>query len=149
MRRLRVLRKADGFDDIDLRLETCEPPARGPDELLIEVRAAGVNRSDVAATMGRMPQAVWPRTPGRDWAGVVIEGPARTDRPGGIRRRRRPRHHARRHACQPSGGASRRRGGEARDADAGGGRRTRRAVRHGAARGFSAPACRSRAMWCW
>ena len=76
MRRLRVLRKADGFDDIDLRLETCEPPARGPDELLIELRAAGVNRSDVAATMGRMPQAVWPRTPGRDWAGVVIEGPA-------------------------------------------------------------------------
>ena len=75
MRRLRVLRKADGFDDIDLRLEICEPPERGPDELLIEVRAAGVNRSDVAATMGRMPQAVWPRTPGRDWAGVVIEGP--------------------------------------------------------------------------
>ena len=75
MRRLRVLRKADSPDEIDLRLETCEPPARGPDELLIELRAAGVNRSDVAATMGRMPQAVWPRTPGRDWAGVVIEGP--------------------------------------------------------------------------
>jgi NADPH:quinone reductase-like Zn-dependent oxidoreductase len=75
MRRLRVLRKADGFDDIDLRLETCEPPERGPDELLIELRAAGVNRSDVAATMGRMPQAVWPRTPGREWAGVVIAGP--------------------------------------------------------------------------
>jgi NADPH:quinone reductase len=75
MRRLRVLRKADSFDDIDLRLETCEPPMRGPDELLIELRAAGVNRSDVAAALGRMPQAVWPRTPGRDWAGVVIEGP--------------------------------------------------------------------------
>ena len=25
--------------------------------------------------LGRMPQAVWPRTPGRDWAGLVIEGP--------------------------------------------------------------------------
>jgi NADPH:quinone reductase-like Zn-dependent oxidoreductase len=34
-----------------------------------------VNRSDVAATLGRMPQAIWPRTPGRDWAGVVVEGP--------------------------------------------------------------------------
>jgi NADPH2:quinone reductase len=75
MRRLRVLRQADSFDGIDLRLETCEPPARGPDELLIELRAAGVNRSDVAAAMARMPQAVWPRTPGRDWAGVVIDGP--------------------------------------------------------------------------
>jgi NADPH:quinone reductase len=75
MRRLRLLRKADSFDDIDLHLETCEPPQRGPDELLVELRAAGVNRSDVAAALGRMPHAVWPRTPGRDWAGVVIEGP--------------------------------------------------------------------------
>jgi NADPH:quinone reductase len=75
MRRLRLLRKADGFDDIDLRLESCEPPRRRADELLIEVRAAGVNRSDIAAALGRMPQAAWPRTPGRDWAGVVIEGP--------------------------------------------------------------------------
>jgi NADPH:quinone reductase-like Zn-dependent oxidoreductase len=76
MRRLRVLRKADSFDDIELCLETCDPPARAPNELLIELRAAGVNRSDVAAALGRMPQAIWPRTPGRDWAGVVIEGPS-------------------------------------------------------------------------
>ncbi len=76
MRRLRLLQKADTFDDIDLRLETCDPPPRGPDEVLVEVHAAGVNRSDVAAALGRMPQALWPRTPGRDWAGVVIEGPS-------------------------------------------------------------------------
>src|ERR1700722_18616212 len=75
MRRLRVLRKADSLDDIDLRLESCDPPPRGPDEVLVAVRAAGVNRSDVSAALGRMPQAAWPRTPGRDWAGVVIEGP--------------------------------------------------------------------------
>ena len=75
MRRLRLMRKADSIDAIDLRLETCEPPSRGPDELLVELRTAGVNRSDVAAAMGRMPQAAWPRTPGRDWAGVVVEGP--------------------------------------------------------------------------
>jgi NADPH:quinone reductase len=76
MRRLRLLRKSDALDDIDLRLETCDPPPCGSDEVLIELRAAGVNRSDVAAALGRMPQAVWPRTPGRDWAGIVIEGPA-------------------------------------------------------------------------
>ena len=75
MRRLRLLRKADTPGAIDLRLETAEPPPHGKDELMVEVRAAGVNRSDVAAALGRMPQAVWPRTPGRDWAGVVIEGP--------------------------------------------------------------------------
>ena len=75
MRRLRVMRKADTVDDIDLRLETCDPPSTGADEVLVEIRAAGVNRSDVSAAMGRMPQALWPRTPGRDWAGVVVHGP--------------------------------------------------------------------------
>ena len=75
MRRLRVMRKADTLDDIDLRLETCDPPSPGANEVLVEIRAAGVNRSDVSAAMGRMPQALWPRTPGRDWAGVVVHGP--------------------------------------------------------------------------
>src|SRR5580704_14444406 len=75
MRRLRVMRKADTVDAIDLRLETCDPPTPGANEVLVEIRAAGVNRSDVSAAMGRMPQALWPRTPGRDWAGVVVHGP--------------------------------------------------------------------------
>lgn len=76
MRRLRLLRKSDTVDDVDLRLETCDPPPHSANEVLVEVRAAGVNRSDVSAALGRMPQAVWPRTPGRDWAGVVADGPA-------------------------------------------------------------------------
>lgn len=49
--------------------------SRGADEVLIEVRAAAVNPSDVKAATGLMPYAVFPRTPGRDYAGVVIEGP--------------------------------------------------------------------------
>src|ERR1700729_3135742 len=76
MRRLRVLRKAETIDDIDLRIETCDALPRAADEVLVEIRAAGVNRSDVAAAIGRMPQAMWPRTPGRDWAGIVAEGPS-------------------------------------------------------------------------
>lgn len=75
MRRLRVLRKADTIDGLDLRIETFDALPRGSDDVLIAVRAAAVNRSDVSAALGRMPQAAWPRTPGRDWAGVVIEGP--------------------------------------------------------------------------
>jgi NADPH:quinone reductase len=71
MQRLRVMQKADTLDKLDLRIETFDAQPRGHDEVL----AAGVNRSDVAATLGRMPQAAWPRTPGRDWAGVVVEGP--------------------------------------------------------------------------
>ena len=51
---------------------------RGPNDLLIEVKAAAVNPSDVKAATGLMPYAVFPRTPGRDYAGVVIDGPADT-----------------------------------------------------------------------
>ena len=49
---------------------------RAPNGLLIEVKAAAVNPSDVKAATGLMPYAVFPRTPGRDYAGIVIDGPA-------------------------------------------------------------------------
>jgi NADPH:quinone reductase len=42
---------------------------------VVEVRSSGVNPSDVKAVLGAMPHAVWPRTPGRDYAGVVVKGP--------------------------------------------------------------------------
>jgi NADPH:quinone reductase-like Zn-dependent oxidoreductase len=48
-------------------------PSEG--DVTIELRAAGINPSDAKALLGLMPSAVWPRTPGRDFAGVVIEGP--------------------------------------------------------------------------
>jgi NADPH2:quinone reductase len=51
------------------------PLARGPDEVILEIAAAGVNQSDVKAALGLMPHAVFPRTPGRDYAGIVVEGP--------------------------------------------------------------------------
>src|SRR6202048_1981930 len=50
--------------------------ARAANEVLIEIRAAAVNPSDVKAATGLMSYAVFPRTPGRDYAGVVIDGPA-------------------------------------------------------------------------
>jgi NADPH:quinone reductase-like Zn-dependent oxidoreductase len=49
---------------------------RATDQVLIEVKAAAVNPSDVKAATGLMPYAVFPRTPGRDYAGVVVDGPA-------------------------------------------------------------------------
>ncbi|MDB5568713.1 MAG: oxidoreductase [Tardiphaga sp.] len=45
-------------------------------EVLVEVKAAAVNPSDIKAATGLMPYAIFPRTPGRDFAGVVIDGPA-------------------------------------------------------------------------
>src|ERR1700716_4098362 len=50
--------------------------SRAANEVLIEIKAAAVNPSDVKAATGSMPYAVFPRTPGRDYAGVVIDGPA-------------------------------------------------------------------------
>jgi NADPH:quinone reductase len=49
--------------------------SRGANELLIEVKAAAVNPADVKAATGLMAYAVFPRTPGRDYAGFVIDGP--------------------------------------------------------------------------
>jgi hypothetical protein len=49
--------------------------SRAENDLLIELKAAAVNPSDVKAATGLMPYAVFPRTPGRDYAGVVIDGP--------------------------------------------------------------------------
>ncbi|MGA7072418.1 quinone oxidoreductase family protein [Bradyrhizobium sp.] len=52
------------------------PLSRGENEVLIEIKAAAVNPSDVKAATGLMPYAVFPRTSGRDYAGVVLDGPA-------------------------------------------------------------------------
>ena len=49
--------------------------SRAANDVLVEVKAAAVNPSDIKAATGLMPYAVFPRTPGRDYAGVVIDGP--------------------------------------------------------------------------
>ncbi|WP_407175962.1 zinc-binding alcohol dehydrogenase family protein [Bradyrhizobium sp. STM 3562] len=52
--------------------------SRRDNEVLIQIKAAAVNPSDVKAATGLMAYAVFPRTPGRDYAGVVIDGPEGT-----------------------------------------------------------------------
>ncbi|UEM24558.1 zinc-binding alcohol dehydrogenase family protein (plasmid) [Skermanella mucosa] len=76
MTAIRVYEKARDIDNLNLGLEsaTLADPAAG--QCLIEIRSAGVNPSDVKAVLGFMPHAVWPRTPGRDYAGIVHKGPA-------------------------------------------------------------------------
>jgi NADPH2:quinone reductase len=72
---LRLLAKAENPAALGPVIER-RPLARAANEVLIEIRAAAVNPSDVKAATGLMPYAVFPRTPGRDYAGVVIDGPA-------------------------------------------------------------------------
>lgn len=48
-------------------------PASG--EVLVQVKAAAVNPSDIKNVLGKMAETTLPRTPGRDFAGLVVEGP--------------------------------------------------------------------------
>jgi NADPH:quinone reductase-like Zn-dependent oxidoreductase len=72
---LRLHEKAATAEAVKPTIET-RTLSRGPNDVLIEIRAAAVNPSDVKAAIGMMPYAVFPRTPGRDYAGVVLDGPA-------------------------------------------------------------------------
>ena len=74
----RCVRLAAKADDVASLAPAVERRAisHSAEQVLIEVKAAAVNPSDVKAATGLMPYAVFPRTPGRDYAGVVIDGPA-------------------------------------------------------------------------
>lgn len=50
-------------------------PVPGEGEVLVELRAAAVNRSDLLNALGSFPLTTLPRIPGRDFAGIVVEGP--------------------------------------------------------------------------
>jgi NADPH2:quinone reductase len=62
-------------DPSALRQKEVPRPEPTEGEVLIEVHAAAVNRSDVLNARGSFPFTTLPRIPGRDFAGVVVEGP--------------------------------------------------------------------------
>jgi NADPH:quinone reductase len=61
-----------------LKVEEVPTPQPGDGEALVEVKAAGINPSDVKNIQGVMHGTTLPRIPGRDFAGVVVRGPAET-----------------------------------------------------------------------
>src|SRR5246127_2488448 len=74
---VRLLAKAADAATLAPAIER-RPLSRAANEVLIEVKAAAVNPSDIKAATGLMAYAVFPRTSGRDYAGIVIDGPAGT-----------------------------------------------------------------------
>ncbi|GHO80685.1 oxidoreductase [Ktedonobacter sp. SOSP1-85] len=58
-----------------LHMSEIERPRPGADEVLVEIRSAGLNPSDIGNILGRFIQTQLPRIPGRDFAGIVVEGP--------------------------------------------------------------------------
>jgi NADPH:quinone reductase-like Zn-dependent oxidoreductase len=72
---IRVAAKVDSPEALEAALQLTEidlPQDLPPGYAVVAIRHAGVNPSDVRAGM---PHAIWSRTPGRDYAGVVVEGP--------------------------------------------------------------------------
>ncbi|HEY0453886.1 quinone oxidoreductase [Actinophytocola sp.] len=73
-----VVVRAVGGPEV-LELAEVEPPSPGPGDLLVDVRAAGVNYIDTYHRRGHYPRDL-PFTPGNEGAGVVREaGPDVTD----------------------------------------------------------------------
>lgn len=58
-----------------LRLAEIQLPPLQPGEVVVRVEAAAINPSDVKNVLGKMHRTTLPRVPGRDFAGVVVEGP--------------------------------------------------------------------------
>ncbi|MFI9273270.1 zinc-binding alcohol dehydrogenase family protein [Kitasatospora sp. NPDC052896] len=72
---MRALR-FDRFGDPDvLHVADLPDPVADDGEAVIAVKAASVNPSDLRNVAGAMEWTTLPRTPGRDFAGVVLEGP--------------------------------------------------------------------------
>lgn len=69
-----VFRQTGNIDH--LVLEEVPLPQTASDEVLVQVKAAGINPSDIKNVLGRFAYTTLPRIPGRDFAGVVVEGPA-------------------------------------------------------------------------
>ena len=62
-------------DPKKLKIEEVLTPEPRDDEVLVSVKAASINPSDVKNVAGLMHGTVLPRIPGRDFAGVVLRGP--------------------------------------------------------------------------
>jgi NADPH2:quinone reductase len=65
----------DRFELDALNVVDLDTPVPGESEALVRVRAAGVNPSDVKNVQGAFHETTLPRTPGRDFAGIVEKGP--------------------------------------------------------------------------
>jgi NADPH:quinone reductase len=59
----------------DLRVEEVTVPIPAEGEVLVEVKAAAINPSDIKNVQGKMHETTVPRIPGRDFAGMIVKGP--------------------------------------------------------------------------
>jgi NADPH2:quinone reductase len=71
---MKALRFAEFGPPSVLRIEEVAIPEPGEGEALVHVKGAAINPSDIGNVSGRFKSTTLPRTPGRDFAGVVEKG---------------------------------------------------------------------------
>jgi NADPH:quinone reductase-like Zn-dependent oxidoreductase len=74
---MKALRFAEFGPPSVLRIEEVAIPEPGEGEALVHVKAAAINPSDIGNVAGHFKHTTLPRTPGRDFAGVVVKGKQR------------------------------------------------------------------------
>jgi NADPH2:quinone reductase len=67
--------RSNSVDALDLERVSRRWRRLGHDKLLIKVECAAVNPIDAKAAILPIPNLLWPRVPGRDFAGTVVSGP--------------------------------------------------------------------------
>jgi NADPH:quinone reductase len=72
--RMKALRFGEFGPPSVLRIEEVPIPQLGDGEALVRVKAAAINPSDIGNVAGHFKKTTLPRTPGRDFAGVVVKG---------------------------------------------------------------------------
>jgi NADPH2:quinone reductase len=71
---MKALRFAEFGPPSVLRIEKVAVPEPGEGEALVHVKAAAINPSDIGNVAGHFKRTTLPRTPGRDFAGIVVKG---------------------------------------------------------------------------
>jgi NADPH2:quinone reductase len=72
---MKALRFSAFGDLSNLKVEELPTPTLSGNDVLVKICAASINPSDVKNVQGKMEGTTLPRVPGRDFAGVVVEGP--------------------------------------------------------------------------
>lgn len=74
MKSLRLIHE-DGATAPTLVLQEVPKPTLIPGHVIVKVHASAIHPSDIMNYKGGFPYTTYPRTPGRDFAGTVVEGP--------------------------------------------------------------------------
>lgn len=71
-----VLARPDANNAPTISIDEVPKPKVKPGYLLVKIHAASINPSDHLNAAGGFPYTTFPRLPGRDFAGTIVDGPA-------------------------------------------------------------------------